>query len=154
MLQWSKLEGCLFEEVIIYILEIQEDENDNFFYLKYIGEDLICIVKNFKRSIQYKFRLIVFNMEGKSCLSEVFVCMMSFDRFGFFIRLFVKGLVIFYGFSVKWDFFKDNGGLEIFKYLLEIIDGNFEVNQWEVVYSGLVIEYIFIYLKLGILYKF
>uniref|UniRef100_A0A8C7E5G9 Fibronectin type III domain containing 3B n=1 Tax=Naja naja TaxID=35670 RepID=A0A8C7E5G9_NAJNA len=142
-LQWNKAEGCTPEEVITYTLEIQEEDNDNAFHPRYTGEDRTCTVKNLKRSTQYKFRLIVSNVEGKSSPSDVMVCATSPDRPGPPSRPIVKGPVTSHGFSVKWGkstslYFKSTRG---------------KSNQWEVAYRGPAIECTCAYLKPATLYK-
>lgn len=110
------------------------------FKFKYDGEDFVYIVKNFRCSIKYKFKVIVYNLEGKSNLSEVVEFIICFDKLGIFVKFLVKGKIYLYSFKIIWDLLKDNGGVIINKYVVEMVEG-FNGNKWEMIYSGVIREY-------------
>uniref|UniRef100_A0A8C3TKN4 Fibronectin type-III domain-containing protein 3A n=1 Tax=Chelydra serpentina TaxID=8475 RepID=A0A8C3TKN4_CHESE len=140
-LQWTKPSGTPTDEGISYILEMEDETSGYGFKPKYDGDDLTCTVKNLRRSTKYKFRVIAYNLEGKSSPSEVVDFTTCPDKPGVPSKPSVKGKIHAQSFKIIWDPPKDNGGAAITKYVVEISEG-LNGNNWDVIYSGAAREHL------------
>uniref|UniRef100_A0A8C5M1D1 Fibronectin type-III domain-containing protein 3A n=1 Tax=Leptobrachium leishanense TaxID=445787 RepID=A0A8C5M1D1_9ANUR len=150
--QWTKPSGTPSDEGISYILEMEEESSGYGFKPKYNGEDLAYTVRSLRRSTKYKFRVIAYNSEGKSSPSEVVELVTCPEKPGAPQKPSVKGKVHAQSFRIVWDPPKDNGGVPITKYVVEMSD-DANGNKWDIVYSGTTREHLCDHLSPGVTYR-
>ncbi|XP_078736241.1 fibronectin type-III domain-containing protein 3A-like isoform X1 [Lampetra fluviatilis] len=133
---WSRPTSLPVEESLQYLLEMDDPSTGYGFRPKYNGEELIYTIRNLRRSSEFKFRLFVSNVEGRSGPSEVATFETQPDKPGAPSKPLVKGKLLPHSFKVLWEPPKDNGGVEITNYTLELVEGDKMPSAWEEVYSG------------------
>ncbi|XP_059588743.1 fibronectin type-III domain-containing protein 3a isoform X3 [Alligator mississippiensis] len=151
-LKWSTPNGASLEDSLTYTLDMEEEGSGYGFQPQYNGDELLCTLKNLRRSTSYKFRLFAYNSEGKSSPSEVVEYSTNPDKPGPPSKPSVKGKIHSHNVKITWDPPKDNGGSDISKYFLEISE-TLIGSKWEIIYSGSTREHVCDHLKPGTSYK-
>ncbi|XP_019391804.1 PREDICTED: fibronectin type-III domain-containing protein 3a-like isoform X1 [Crocodylus porosus] len=151
-LKWSIPNGASLEDSLTYTLDMEEEGSGYGFQPQYNGDELLCTLKNLRRSTSYKFRLFAYNSEGKSSPSEVVEYSTNPDKPGPPSKPSVKGKIHSHNVKVTWDPPKDNGGSDISKYFLEMSE-TLIGSKWELIYSGSMREHVCDHLKPGTSYK-
>uniref|UniRef100_A0A4W3H2U3 Fibronectin type-III domain-containing protein 3A n=1 Tax=Callorhinchus milii TaxID=7868 RepID=A0A4W3H2U3_CALMI len=150
--QWSKPSGTLSDEGIGYILEMEDETSGYGFKPKYDGDEVLCTIKNLRRSSTYKFRVIAYNLEGKSNPSEGVEFTTCADKPGAPTKPSVKGKIHAHSFKIIWDPPKDNGGSDITQYVAEMSNDT-NGDKWDMVYNGALREHVCDHLNPGCTYQ-
>ncbi|XP_029462382.1 fibronectin type-III domain-containing protein 3A-like [Rhinatrema bivittatum] len=151
-LQWSPPSGASSNESLTYTLEMEEEASGYGFQPQQNGEELTCTLKNLRRSTSYKFRVFAYNSEGKSNPSEVVEYTTVPDKPGPPTKPSIKGKIHAHAVKIMWESPKDNGGSEIYSYVVEISE-TLNGNKWDIVYSGSTKECMCDHLKPGTWYR-
>ncbi|XP_063287983.1 fibronectin type-III domain-containing protein 3A-like isoform X2 [Pelobates fuscus] len=151
-LEWSPPNDNSPDEALTYSLEMEEEGSGYGFKPKHNGEELSCTLKNLRRNTSYKFRVFAFNSEGRSNPSNIVEYSTSPDKPGPPSKPSIKGKIHVHSVKVTWDAPKDNGGAEVSKYFLEILETS-NGNRWDMIYSGSSKEHVCDHLKPGTSYR-
>ncbi|XP_075908491.1 LOW QUALITY PROTEIN: fibronectin type III domain-containing protein 3B-like [Petromyzon marinus] len=157
ILQWARPQhDSSSDGALSYLLEMEEEEEDNLFRARYTGTELSCTVRNLCRGSRYRFRLFSCSVDGRSCPSDVVTFSTAPDRPGPPARLHARGDATAHGFTAAWDPPKESGGADVMRYQLEMAEGSASAGvagDWRVVYTGLDREHTFTTASPGSLYR-
>ncbi|XP_034341676.1 fibronectin type III domain containing protein 3C1-like [Arvicanthis niloticus] len=136
-----------------YVLEMEEENSGLGFKPKYNGEDLSCTIRSLQRNTTYKFRIFAYNLEGRSNPSGEVKYTTRPARPGCPNKPYVVGTILARKVTVGWDLPKDNGGMNISSYSLEVCENSDGANLWKIIYNGTLQEFLYDDLQPGTTYK-
>ncbi|XP_038955667.1 fibronectin type III domain containing protein 3C1 isoform X2 [Rattus norvegicus] len=152
-LEWCAPTNPNPNDTLTYVLEMEEAKSGLGFKPKYNGEDLSCTVKNLQRNTTYKFRIFAYNLEGRSNPSGEVKYTTRPARPGCPNKPHVVGTIHARQVTIGWDLPKDNGGMNISSYSLEVCENSDAGNLWKIIYSGTLQEFLYDDLQPGTTYK-
>uniref|UniRef100_A0A8C7CDQ8 Fibronectin type-III domain-containing protein n=1 Tax=Neovison vison TaxID=452646 RepID=A0A8C7CDQ8_NEOVI len=151
-LEWCAPPNPNPNDSLTYVLEMEEAGSGLGFKPKYNGEDLSCTIRNLQRSTTYKFRIFVYNLEGRSNPSGEVKYTTYPDKPGSPKTPYIKGKIYANRVKIGWEPPKDNGGTYISSYSLEVSE-NSDENSWNIIYNGTTKEFLYNHLQPGTTYK-
>ncbi|XP_057615889.1 fibronectin type III domain containing protein 3C1-like [Chionomys nivalis] len=152
-LEWCAPTNPNPNDTLTYVLEMEEPRSGLGFKPKYNGEDLSCIVKNLQRNTTYKFRIFAYNLEGRSNPSGEVKYSTCPAKPGYPKKPYVVGAIHARQVKIGWDSPKDNGGMHISSYSLEVSENSDGANLWKIIYNGTLQEFLYDGLQPGTTYK-
>ncbi|XP_049984908.1 fibronectin type III domain containing protein 3C1-like isoform X1 [Alexandromys fortis] len=152
-LEWCAPTNPNPNDTLTYVLEMEEPRSGLGFKPKYNGEDLSCIVKNLQRNTTYKFRIFAYNLEGRSNPSGEVKYSTCPAKPGYPKKPYVVGAIHARQVKIGWDSPKDNGGMHISSYSLEVNENSDGANLWKIIYNGTLQEFLYNGLQPGTTYK-
>ncbi|CAO2623326.1 Fibronectin type III domain containing protein 3C1, partial [Lemmus lemmus] len=152
-LEWCAPTNPNPNDTLTYVLEMEEPRSGLGFKPKYNGEDLSCIVRNLQRNTTYKFRIFACNLEGRSNPSREVKYSTCPVKPGYPKKPYVVGEIQAHQIKIGWDSPKDNGGMHISSYSLEVSENSDGANLWKLIYSGTLQEFLYNGLQPGTTYK-
>ncbi|XP_041502656.1 fibronectin type III domain containing protein 3C1-like [Microtus oregoni] len=152
-LEWCAPTNPNPNDTLTYVLEMEEPRSGLGFKPKYNGEDLSCIVKNLQRNTTYKFRIFAYNLEGRSNPSGEVKYSTCPAKPGYPKKPYVVGAIHARQVKIGWDSPRDNGGMHISSYSLEVSENSDGANLWKIIYNGTLQEFLYDGLQPGTTYK-
>nr|XP_048273862.1 fibronectin type III domain containing protein 3C1-like [Myodes glareolus] len=152
-LEWCAPTNPNPNDTLTYVLEMEEPRSGLGFKPKYNGEDLSCIVKNLQRNTTYKFRIFAYNLEGRSNPSGEVKYSTCPAKPGYPKKPYVVGTIHARQVKIGWDSPRDNGGMHISSYSLEVSENSDGANLWKIIYNGTLQEFLYDGLQPGTTYK-
>ncbi|KAH0516471.1 Fibronectin type III domain containing protein 3C1 [Microtus ochrogaster] len=152
-LEWCAPTNPNPNDILTYVLEMEEPRSGFGFKPKYSGEDLSCIVKNLQRNTTYNFRIFACNLEGRSNPSREVKYSTRPGNPEYPKKPYVVGEIQARQVKIGWDSLKDNGGMHISSYSLEISENSDGANLWKIIYNGTLQEFLYDGLQPGTTYK-
>ncbi|XP_035306185.1 fibronectin type III domain containing protein 3C1 isoform X3 [Cricetulus griseus] len=152
-LEWCAPTNPNPNDTLTYVLEMEEPRSGLGFKPKYNGEDLSCTVRNLQRNTAYKFRIFAYNLEGRSNSSGEVKYSTRPAKPGYPKKPYVVGAIYAHQVKIGWDSPKDNGGMHISSYSLEVSENSDGANVWKIIYNGTLQEFLYNDLQPGTTYK-
>ncbi|XP_055448329.1 fibronectin type III domain containing protein 3C1-like [Psammomys obesus] len=152
-LEWCAPKNLSPNDIVTYVLEMDEAKYGLGFKPKYNGEDLCCTVRNLQRNTTYKFRIFAYNLEGRSNSSGEVRYSTRPASPGCPKKPYVMGAIQARQVKIGWDSPKDNGGMNISSYSLEVSENSNGANLWNIIYNGTLQEFLYDDLQPGTTYK-
>ncbi|XP_041502649.1 fibronectin type III domain containing protein 3C1-like [Microtus oregoni] len=152
-LEWCAPTNPNPNDTLTYVLEMEEPRSGFGFKPKYSGKDLSCIVENLQRNTTYKFRIFASNLEGRSNPSREVKYSTCPDNPEYPKKPYVVGEIQAHQVKIGWDSLKDNGGMHISSYSLEVSENSDGANLWKIIYNGTLQEFLYNGLQPGTTYK-
>ncbi|XP_040600253.1 fibronectin type III domain containing protein 3C1-like [Mesocricetus auratus] len=152
-LEWCAPTNPNPNDTLTYVLEMEEPRSGLGFKPKYNGEDLSCTVRNLQRNTAYKFRIFAYNLEGRSNSSGEVKYSTCPAKPGYPQKPYVVGTIHAHQVKIGWDSPKDNGGMHISSYSLEVSKNSDGANVWKIIYNGTLQEFLYDNLQPGTTYK-
>ncbi|XP_052026226.1 fibronectin type III domain containing protein 3C1-like [Apodemus sylvaticus] len=152
-LEWRAPTNPNPNDTLTYVLEMEETKPRLGFTPKYNGEDLSCTVRNLQRNTTYKFRIFACNLEGRSKPSGEVKYTTRPARPGCPTKPYVVGTIHARQVTIGWDLPKDNGGMNISSYSLEVCENSDGANLWKIIYNGTLLEFLYADLQPDTTYK-
>ncbi|CAH6780044.1 LOC101827110 [Phodopus roborovskii] len=152
-LQWCAPTNPNPNDTLTYVLEMEEPKSGLGFKPKYNGEDLSCTVRNLQRNTAYKFRIFAYNLEGRSNPSGEVKYSTCPAKPGHPKKPYVVGAIHARQVKIGWGCPKDNGGMHISSYSLEVSENSDGANVWKIIYNGTLQEFLYDDLQPGTIYK-
>ncbi|KAL1766812.1 fibronectin type III domain containing protein 3C1 isoform X1, partial [Sigmodon hispidus] len=152
-LEWCAPTNPNPNDTLTYVLEMEEPKSGLGFKPKYNGEDLSCTIKNLQRNTTYKFRIFAYNLEGRSNPSGEVKYSTRPSKPGNPKKPYVVGTIQARQVKIGWDSPKDNGGMNISSYSLEVNDNSYDANLWKIIYCGNLQEFLYEGLRPGTTYN-
>ncbi|KAL6065254.1 hypothetical protein STEG23_013399 [Scotinomys teguina] len=152
-LEWCAPTNPNPNDTLTYVLEMEEPKSGLGFKPKYNGEDLSCTVRNLQRNTAYKFRIFACNLEGRSIPSGEVKYSTCPAKPGCPKKPYVVGAIHARQVKIGWDSPKDNSGMNISSYSLEVSENSDGANLWKLIYNGTLQEFLYDNLQPGTTYK-
>ncbi|XP_075813044.1 fibronectin type III domain containing protein 3C1-like [Microtus pennsylvanicus] len=152
-LEWCAPTNPNPNDTLTYVLEMEEPRSRFGFKPKYNGENLSCIVRHLQRNTAYKFRIFACNLEGRSNPSREVKYSTRPAKPRYPKKPYVVGEIQARQVKIGWDSPRDNGGMRISSYSLEVSENSDGANLWKIIYSGTLREFLYDGLQPGTTYK-
>ncbi|XP_021045166.1 fibronectin type III domain containing protein 3C1-like, partial [Mus pahari] len=152
-LEWRAPTNPNPNDTLTYVLEMDEESFGIGFKPTYDGEDLTCTIRNLQRNTTYKFRIFACNLDGRSKPSGEVKYTTLPARPGCPKKPYVVGAIHARQVTIGWDLPKDNGGMNISNYSLQVCENSDGANQWKIIYNGTQQEFLCDDLQPGTTYK-
>nr|BAE26844.1 unnamed protein product [Mus musculus] len=152
-LEWCAPTNPNPNDTLTYVLEMEEENFGIGFKPAYDGEDLTCTVRNLQRNTTYKFRIFACNLDGRSKPSGEVKYTTLPARPGCPKKPYVVGMIHAHQVTIGWDLPKDNGGMNISSYSLEVCENSDGANLWKIIYNGTQQEFLYNDLQAATTYK-
>ncbi|XP_052027392.1 fibronectin type III domain containing protein 3C1 [Apodemus sylvaticus] len=152
-LEWCAPTNPNPNDTLTYVLEMEEAKSGLGFKPKYNGEDLSCTIRNLQRNTTYKFRIFACNLEGRSNPSGEVKYTTRPARPECPNKPYVVGTIHARQVTIGWDLPKDNGGMNISSYTLEVCENSDGANLWKIIYNGTLLEFLYADLQPDTTYK-
>ncbi|XP_026633221.1 fibronectin type III domain containing protein 3C1-like [Microtus ochrogaster] len=152
-LEWCAPTNPNPNDILTYVLEMEEPRSRFGFKPKYNGENLSCIVRHLQRNTAYKFRIFACNLEGRSNPSREVKYSTRPAKPRYPKKPYVVGEIQARQVKIGWDSPRDNGGMHISSYSLEVSENSDGANLWKIIYNGTLQEFLYDGLQPGTTYK-